>query len=225
VCDGFIGNRVLTAYRKQAEYMLEDGALPQDVDAAMEAFGLPMGPFAVSDLSGLDIAWARRKRLAPTRDPRERYVTVADTLCEMGRLGRKTGAGWYRYVDGKRENDPTVTELIEAASRAKGIARRPISAEEIQARIRAAMVNEGARILAEGVALRALDIDLVLINGYGYPAWRGGPMFEADRIGLDKILAEVQRMAERDGFGWEASPLLMDLARSGRNFSSLTPSA
>jgi 3-hydroxyacyl-CoA dehydrogenase len=222
VCDGFIGNRILSAYRRQAEYMLEDGALPQDVDATMEAFGLPMGPFAVSDLSGLDIAWARRKRLAPKRDPRERYVAVADSLCEMGRLGRKTGAGWYRYADDKRQNDPDVAALIEAASVAKGIVRRPIPAEEIQARIHAAMVNEGAKILAEGVALRASDIDLVLINGYGYPAWRGGPMFEADRLGLDKILAEVQRMAERDGFGWEPAPLLADLVRNGKGFGSIS---
>jgi 3-hydroxyacyl-CoA dehydrogenase len=221
VCDGFIGNRILSAYRKQAEYILEDGALPQEVDAAMEAFGLPMGPFAVSDLSGLDIAWARRKRLAATRDPRERYVTVADTLCEMGRLGQKTGAGWYRYADGKRQDDPEVAALIEAASRAKGIARRTLPPEEIQARVRAAMVNEGTKILAEGVALRSLDIDLVMINGYGYPAWRGGPMFEADRIGLATVLAEVQRMAERDGVGWEPAPLLVELVQSGRGFSSV----
>jgi 3-hydroxyacyl-CoA dehydrogenase len=221
VCEGFIGNRIYASYRKQCEYMLEDGALPQEVDAALEAYGLPMGPFAVNDLSGLDIAWARRKRLAPSRDPRERYVTVADTVCEMGRLGQKTVAGWYRYVDGKREVDPDVTALIEAASRAKGIARRPIAAAEIQARVHAAMVNEGARILVEGIALRASDIDLVLINGYGYPAWRGGPMFEADCIGLDKVLAEVKRMAARDGFGWEPAPLLVELAATGRGFASL----
>jgi 3-hydroxyacyl-CoA dehydrogenase len=219
VCEGFIGNRIYSAYRKQAEYMLEDGALPQDVDGAVEAYGLPMGPFAVNDLSGLDIAWARRKRLAPTRDPRERYVTVADTLCEMGRLGQKTGAGWYRYVEGKRTADPQVAELIEAASRAKGIARCLIPAAEIQSRLVAAMVNEGAKILAEGVALRASDIDLVLVNGYGYPAWRGGPMFEADRIGLNVILAEVERMKERDGLGWEPAPLLVELAKAGKGFA------
>ncbi len=131
VCEGFIGNRIYSAYRRQAEYMLEDGALPQDVDGAIEAYGLPMGPFAVNDLSGLDIAWARRKRLAPIRDPRERYVTVADTLCEMGRLGQKTGAGWYRYVEGKRTPDPEVAKLIEAASRDKGVARRTLPATEI----------------------------------------------------------------------------------------------
>jgi 3-hydroxyacyl-CoA dehydrogenase len=219
VCEGFIGNRIYSAYRKQAEYMLEDGALPQDVDGAVEAYGLPMGPFAVNDLSGLDIAWARRKRLALTRDPRERYVTVADTLCEMGRLGQKTGAGWYRYVEGKRTADPEVTALIEAASRAKGVTRRQIPAAEIQSRLVAAMVNEGAKILAEGIALRASDIDLVLVNGYGYPAWRGGPMFEADRIGLGAILAEVERMKARDGLGWEPAPLLVELAKAGKGFA------
>jgi 3-hydroxyacyl-CoA dehydrogenase len=223
VCEGFIGNRIYSAYRKQCEYMLEEGALPQEVDAAVEGYGLPMGPFAVNDLSGLDIAWARRKRLAPMRDPRERYFAVADTLCEMGRLGQKTGAGWYRYVEGKRSVDPEVTALVEAASRSKGIVRRPIAAPEIQARVLAAMVNEGAKILAAGIALRASDIDLVLINGYGYPAWRGGPMFEADRIGLKTVLAEVERMGERDGFGCEPAPLLIELARSGKSFAGLAP--
>jgi 3-hydroxyacyl-CoA dehydrogenase len=200
--------------------MLEDGALPQEIDAAFEAYGLPMGPFAVNDLSGLDIAWARRKRLAATRDPRERYVAVADRLCEMGRLGQKTGAGWYRYVDGKRSVDPEVTALVEAASSEKGITRRPIPADEIMARVHAAMVNEGAKILGEGVALRALDIDLVMINGYGFPAWRGGPMFEADRVGLATVLAEVERMAARDGYGWEPAPLLVERARNGGTFAN-----
>jgi 3-hydroxyacyl-CoA dehydrogenase len=220
VCEGFVGNRILSAYRRQCEYMLEDGALPHEVDAAMEAFGMPMGPFAVSDLAGLDIAWARRKRLAATRNPGERYVTVADTLCEQGRFGQKSGAGWYRYVDGKRNVDPEVTALVEAASHAKGIARRPVDAAEIQARVRAAMVNEGAKILAEGIALRSSDIDLVMINGYGYPAWRGGPMFEAERLGLDTVLAEVRRMAERDGVGWEPAPLLVELVESGKSFGN-----
>ncbi len=223
VCEGFIGNRIYSAYRKQCEYMLEDGALPQEVDAALESYGLPMGPFAVNDLSGLDIAWARRKRLAPTRDPRERYVGIPDTLCEMGRLGQKTGAGWYRYVEGKRMVDAEVTALVEAASRSKGIVRRPISAAEIQARVLAAMVNEGAKILAEGIALRASDIDLVLINGYGYPAWRGGPMFEANRVGLDTVLAEVKRMSERDGFGSEPAPLLIELAKARKSFAGVAP--
>jgi 3-hydroxyacyl-CoA dehydrogenase len=222
VCDGFIGNRIYANFRKQCEYMLEDGALPQDIDAAMESFGLPMGPFAVNDLSGLDIAWARRKRLAPTRDPRERYVSIADTLCEMGRLGQKTGAGFYRYDNGKRVVDPEVTAIIEKASKDKGIARRKIGADEIRMRIIAAMVNEGAKILSDGIAARASDIDLVFINGYGWPAWLGGPMFQADSIGPKRILDEVRQMEKRDGVGWEPAPLLVKVAESGGSFAALT---
>lgn len=179
VCEGFIGNRLFTAYRRECDFMLEEGALPHQIDAAMEAFGFPMGPYAVNDMAGLDISWARRKRQASTRDPSERYVVIADRLCEAGRLGRKTGAGYYRYVDGRREIDPNVTAIVEAASRDKGLTRRTIEPDEITARVSSALVTEGQALLSEGVALRASDIDLVLINGYGYPAWRGGPMFEA----------------------------------------------
>ena len=179
VCEGFIGNRLYTAYRREADFLLEEGALPHEVDAAMEAFGFAMGPYAVNDMAGLDISWARRKRSAATRDPVERYVVIADRLCELGRLGRKTGAGYYRYVDGRREVDPEVTALVEAASQEAGLTRRAIDADEIQSRISEALAVEGQALLAEGIAQRASDIDLVLINGYGYPAWRGGPMFAA----------------------------------------------
>ncbi len=219
-CDGFIGNRIFSSYRKQCEYMLEDGALPHEIDAAMEAFGLPMGPFAVFDLAGLDIAWARRKRLAATRDPAERYVRIADQLCELGRFGQKSGAGWYVYENGKRRPDAGVTTIIEAEAKRSGVQRRSIGAEEIRTRIIAAMVNEGARILGEGMAQRASDIDLVFINGYGWPAWRGGPMFQADRMGLGTILAEVERMQARDGAGWEPAPLLVEMVRSKQLFGS-----
>jgi len=181
VCEGFIGNRLYTAYRREADVMLEEGALPHEVDAAMEAFGFPMGPYAVNDMAGLDISWARRKRAAATRDPAVPYVVMADRLCEAGRLGRKTGAGYYRYVDGRREIDPAVTAIVEAASAEKNIARRPVAADEIQRRILTALRTEGEVLLDEGVARRASDIDLVLINGYGFPAWRGGPMFVAGR--------------------------------------------
>ncbi len=219
-CDGFIGNRIFSSYRKQCEYMLEDGALPHEIDAAMETFGLPMGPFAVFDLAGLDIAWARRKRLAATRDPAERYVRIADQLCELGRFGQKSGAGWYVYENGKRRPDAGVTTIIEAEAKRSGVQRRSIGAEEIRTRIIAAMVNEGARILGEGMAQRASDIDLVFINGYGWPAWRGGPMFQADRMGLGTILAEVERMQARDGAGWEPAPLLVEMVRSKQLFGS-----
>ncbi len=218
VCDGFVGNRILSRYRPQAEYLLEEGALPHEIDAALEAFGFPMGPFAVSDLAGLDIAWARRKRLAPTRDPRERYVDIADRLCEAGRFGRKTGAGWYRYEGGKREVDPFVTALVEEASKRRGLTRRPISAEEIQSRIRAAIVNEACKILDERIVERPLDVDVVMMHGYGYPAWRGGPLFEADHVGLQPILAQVRERAERDGPGWEPAEGLVRRAASGAKF-------
>lgn len=179
VCEGFIGNRIFTAYRRECDFMLEDGVLPQDIDAALEGYGFPMGLYAVNDLAGLDISWARRKRNAATRDPSERYVVIADRLCEAGRFGRKSGKGYYSYESGEKAVDPEVTALIEAASREAGIERRPFSSSEIVERVMAAIAAEGRKILAEGIALWGSDIDLVLINGYGYPAWRGGPMFQA----------------------------------------------
>lgn len=183
VCEGFIGNRIFSAYRREAEFLLEDGALPQDIDAAMEAYGMAMGPFAVFDLAGLEIAWARRKRQAATRDPAARYVDIPDRLCEAGRFGQKSGRGWYRYVDGKRTVDPVVTEIIEASRAAKGLTPRSIVADEIVSRLLKAMADEGHALLAEGIAARASDIDLVMLNGYGFPAYRGGPMFAAAAAG------------------------------------------
>ena len=181
VCEGFIGNRIFSAYRREAEFLVEDGALPQEIDKAMEDFGMAMGPFAVFDLAGLEIAWARCKRQAATRDPAERYVEIADRLCEAGRFGQKSGKGWYTYLDGKRTVDPEVTSLIEASRAAKGIQPRGIDAGEIVSRLLAAMAAEGDALLAEGIAQRASDIDLVMINGYGFPAHKGGPMFAAGR--------------------------------------------
>jgi 3-hydroxyacyl-CoA dehydrogenase len=222
--DGFVGNRILAVWRQVAEFAVEDGALPHEVDAALEAFGLAMGPFAVSDLAGLDIGWARRKRLAPTRDPAQRYASaVADALCERGRFGQKAGAGWYRYRDGRREVDPEVVALVEETSARQGIARRPVAADLIQRRVRAAMVNEGAKILAEGVVANPAAIDLVLVHGYGYPAWRGGPMFEADTLGLPAVLNDVQEMHAAFGRGWEPAPLLVSCAQDGSRFADLPP--
>jgi 3-hydroxyacyl-CoA dehydrogenase len=179
VCEGFIGNRIFTTYRQHCDFMLEEGALPHEIDAAIEAFGFPMGPYAVNDLAGLDISWARRKRNAATRDPSERYVVIADRLCEAGRFGQKTGRGYYSYAGGRKAVDPEVTALIEAVSRQGGHVRRRFGPDEIVGRIMTAIAAEGRKILDEGIALRASDIDLVLINGYGYPAWRGGPMYQA----------------------------------------------
>ena len=219
--EGFIGNRLLMRWRLVCDYALEDGALPQEVDTAMEAHGWAMGYFAVADLAGLDIGWAVRKRLAATRDPDARYVKIADWLCERGRFGQKTGAGYYRHDSGKRVVDPEVTALIEQASAEKGITRRPVSAETIQRRIHAAMVNEAARALAEGIAHRPSDVDVVLVNGYGYPAWRGGPMHEADVIGVADVLRTVEAMHAEYGAGWEPAPLLKEMVAAGKTFADL----
>jgi 3-hydroxyacyl-CoA dehydrogenase len=197
VGEGFIGNRLYAAYRRQCELLVEEGALPEEVDAALESFGFAMGPFAVADMAGLDIAWRMRQRLAATRDPRERYCAIADRLCERGRLGRKTGAGWYRYPPGARrgEPDPEVRALIEAASAAAGIARRAIDPDEIRGRALATLVREAERVLAEGVALRASDVDLVLVNGYGFPKHEGGPLFWASRQDRARLDAATARLA------------------------------
>jgi len=206
---GFIGNRIYNAYRKQCEFMLEDGAWPEDVDNALTGMGFAMGPFAVADLSGLDIAWRMRKAQAATRDPRERYVSILDQLCEQGRLGRKTGAGYYTYTDGKaaKTTDATVRGIIEQASAARGLTRQPLSAEQIRRRALLAMVNEAALLLAEGVAARASDIDVVLVQGYGFPRWEGGPVFWArqqDRAALER---DLQALAQEAGYGFRLGDL------------------
>ncbi|MEO0991033.1 MAG: 3-hydroxyacyl-CoA dehydrogenase family protein, partial [Pseudomonadota bacterium] len=178
VCDGFIANRIMSAYRREAEYMIEDGAMPWDVDAAMVDFGLPMGVFQMGDLAGLDISWAMRKRQAAMRDPNLRYVDVGDRLCEMGRFGRKTGRGYYNYdASGKGAPAPEVEALILAESARKGILRRSMTSADVMARILAAMQAEGRKILEEGIARSADDIDVVMVNAYGFPRWKGGPMF------------------------------------------------
>lgn len=201
VGEGFIGNRIYAAYRRQCEFMLEEGAYPEEIDTALEAFGFAMGPFAVADASGLDIAWRMRQRLAATRDTRERYVEIPDRLCEAGRLGRKTGAGWYKYAEGARrgEPDPFVRILIESVSAAKGIARRSIPAPEIQNRVLVTMVNEAALLLQEGIAARASDIDLVLVNGYGFPNYEGGPLFWAKAQEKSWLLAQVENLRAVSG--------------------------
>jgi len=220
VCDGFIGNRMLRQYQRQAFYMVEDGALPQEVDAAITGFGFAMGPFAVGDLAGLDISYANRRREDATRDPAERYVHIPDRLVEMGRLGQKSGAGWYRYEKGERtpKPDPAVEALILAQSAEKGIQRRPFAREEIVIRMLSALANEGAKILEEGIALRSVDIDMVWINGYGFPQHEGGPMFWADQRGLAQVLADVERFATEDAWAWKPAPLLVRLAREGKGF-------
>nr|MDJ0860489.1 3-hydroxyacyl-CoA dehydrogenase NAD-binding domain-containing protein [Dinoroseobacter sp.] len=178
VCEGFIGNRVMSAYRREADYLIEDGALPEEVDKAMIDFGFPMGVFAMQDLAGLDIAWAMRKRRAAERPEQERYVAIADRLCEAGRLGRKAGKGWYDYTVSKTGTpDPEVTKLIQAESQQKGIHRRSFSSAEIMERLLAAMQTEGLSLVEDGIAASTNVVDVVMVNGYGFPRWRGGPMF------------------------------------------------
>ena len=174
VCEGFIGNRIMSAYRQEADFLIEEGASPQEVDAAMRAFGFAMGVFEMQDLAGLDIAWAMRKRRAASPTPSERYVRAADRLCEAGRFGRKTGAGWYDYTDRGAEPSGFVARVIEEERAAKGITPRVFGAEEIMRRLRTRMSNEAAAVLAEGISASAEDIDVVMVNGYGYPRWRSG---------------------------------------------------
>lgn len=223
LCDGFIGNRILNAYRTAADHMVLEGASPFEIDAAVTAFGFPMGPFAMSDLAGLDIAWAMRKRRAPDRDPRERVGRYADQLCEAGCFGQKTGKGFYVYEDGRRQGTPNaqVLDLIAAERIARGITPRDFSADEITRRYLAAMVNEGAKILSEGVAQRPRDIDMVLVFGYGFPRFWGGPMKWADLTGLDAVLSSIRSFVEEDGYFWEPAPLLVDLVAQDASFDSL----
>ncbi len=223
VCDGFVGNRMMGQYAREAEFLLEEGATPQQVDAALKKFGLAMGRFAMSDLAGLDISWASRKRQAATRPAHLRYARVADRLCEMGRFGQKTSAGYYRYEPGSRTPlpDPVVQQVIEDCAKEAGIARRTITDEEIVERCIYALINEGAKVLQEGIAQRSSDIDLIYVNGYGFPAWRGGPMFLADTLGLQAVHARVREFHAMHGEFWKPAPLLQKLAEVGRTFKEL----
>jgi 3-hydroxyacyl-CoA dehydrogenase len=227
VCDGFIGNRILARYRQAADYMVEDGASPYEIDEAVRGFGYPMGPFQVSDLAGGDIGWATRKRKAATRDPRARYVQIADRICERGWFGQKTGRGWYLYPEGARTGtpDPEVLAIIEAERERAGVKPRRFGAEEIIRRYLAAMVNEGANVVHERIALRPLDVDVTFLSGYGFPRYRGGPMKYADMVGLDRILADVREFAQEDPLFWQPSPLLVELVAQGRDFDSLNRAA
>ena len=223
VCDGFIGNRMLARYGQAAHDLIMAGALPQQIDAALQEFGMAMGPFRVGDLAGLDIGWALRKRRKaefPDRD----FSNVSDALCEAGRFGQKTGAGWYRYEAGSRTPipDPKVTAIIEQYRRDKGLAPRAVSSQEIVERCIYALINEGARIIEDGIAQRSSDIDLVYLNGYGFPAYRGGPMFYADQTGLHEVMRALERIAAQpssDTAFWTPAPLLDRLARQGQTFS------
>ncbi|MFM0261657.1 3-hydroxyacyl-CoA dehydrogenase NAD-binding domain-containing protein [Paraburkholderia sediminicola] len=227
VCDGFIGNRVLAVYRSAADAMMEDGASPYQIDAAVRAFGFPMGPFQVVDLAGGDIGWATRKRRAATRNPKARYVQIADRLCERSWFGQKTGRGFYLYPEGSRSGapDPEVEAIIDAERERAGITPRTFTDEEIMRRYMAAMINEGANVVHEGIALRPLDVDVTFLYGYGFPRYRGGPMKYADTVGLATVLADIREFAEEDPLFWRASPLLVDLVERGADFASLNQAA
>jgi 3-hydroxyacyl-CoA dehydrogenase len=226
VCDGFIGNRVLAVYRSAADAMMEDGASPYQIDAAVRAFGFPMGPFQVVDLAGGDIGWAARKRRAATRNPAARYVQIADRLCERGWFGQKAGRGFYLYPEGSRSGtpDPEVEAIIDAERVRAGITPRSFTDEEIMRRYMAAMINEGANVVHERIALRPLDVDVTFLYGYGFPRYRGGPMKYADTVGLPNILADIREFAKEDPLFWKASPLLVELVERGADFASLNQS-
>jgi 3-hydroxyacyl-CoA dehydrogenase len=223
VCDGFIGNRMIEQYSRQAGFLLEEGATPAQVDKAMEKFGMAMGPFRMGDLAGNDVGWYIRKRRYLEK-PNLRYSKTADLLCEMGRFGQKTGAGWYDYVPGKRDAipSPVVVEMIEKHRKELGITPRKISDDEIVHRLVYALVNEGAKIVEEGIAMRASDIDMVYLTGYGFPLHRGGPMNYADQVGLFNVVGAMKRFAANphdDAEFWKPAPLLAKLAAEGRSFS------
>lgn len=219
VCDGFIGNRMLNRYTSVTNALLIEGALPQQIDRALETFGMAMGPFRVGDLAGLDIGWSIRKHRA-AQQPDKDFSMVADKLCEAGRFGQKTQAGWYRYEPGSRKpiSDPEVSRIIEAYRRDKDVKPRVISDDEIVMRCLCALVNEGSKILDEGIALRVSDIDVVYLNGYGFPAYRGGPMHYAEHIGLYNIVRAIRQYAQQSAQAaefWAVSPLLQERVEAG----------
>jgi 3-hydroxyacyl-CoA dehydrogenase len=223
VCDGFIGNRMIEQYSRQAGFLLEEGCSPQQVDRAIEAWGFAMGPFRMGDLAGNDVGWYIRKRRYQER-PHLRYSKTADLLCEMGRYGQKTSAGWYDYRAGDRTPHPSaaVDEMLAKERARLGVAPRQVSDEEIVHRLLFALVNEGAQILDEGIALRASDIDIIYLTGYGFPRYRGGPMFYADTVGLQKVVEIMKGFAANpnaDPAFWTPAPLLARLAAAGKRFN------
>jgi len=219
VCDGFVGNRMLAPYFRQCDFLVEEGALPQDVDRVIETFGFRMGPFRVYDLAGLDISWAIEKRRAETRPAEERFSPLLGRICDLGRYGQKTGAGWYKYEDGRTAvPDPLIETMLTERSAEMGINRRDISDEEILQRCIYSLINEGAKILEEDLAIRASDIDVIWQHGYGFPRWRGGPMFYADTVGLAEVVKTLDHFHAEWGDKWEPTALLRELADSGSSF-------
>ena len=221
-CRGFVGNRMMFPYMYEAQFLVEEGATPEQVDRALTAFGMAMGIFAVDDMAGIDVAWRVRKELGHFQEPGVRKPLVADKLCELGRYGQKTGSGWYRYDESRKPiPDPFVNDLIRRTAAEAGIPQRTFTDAEIVERCIYALVNEGARIVEDGSAQRASDIDVIYVNGYGFPAWRGGPMFFADRTGLHVIHARIRAFHSEFGARWAPAPLLVRLAETGGTFREL----
>ncbi|HEY7444006.1 MAG TPA: 3-hydroxyacyl-CoA dehydrogenase NAD-binding domain-containing protein [Vicinamibacterales bacterium] len=219
-CPGFVGNRMMFPYMYEAQFLVEDGATPEQVDRTLTDWGMAMGIFAVDDMAGLDVAWRVRQELRQFQDAGMRKPLVADQLYELGRLGQKSGKGWYRYTEDRKPiPDPEVLELIERTTAAAGIRRRAFAEPEILERTIYALINEGARVLDEGFALRAADIDVIYMNGYGFPAYRGGPMFYADRVGLPRIFDRVSAFHRQLGERWAPAPLLARLVQRGKGFA------
>jgi 3-hydroxyacyl-CoA dehydrogenase len=219
VCDGFVGNRMLQRVREAAEHLLLDGAEFTQIDRVMTNFGYAMGLYMTQDLSGLDIAWANRKRQADNRDPNRRYSRVQDEMCAAGRLGRKSGAGWYVYEDGaKPVPNPDVAALVEAEAERHGISRRPMDDDAVLNTLLLALINEAAGLLGEGIAGRAADVDLVLVHGYGFPRFRGGPLFHADQIGIATIHEQLKELEAGDPLVWKVAPLIEQLVAGGKGF-------
>jgi 3-hydroxyacyl-CoA dehydrogenase len=221
-CRGFVGNRMMFPYMYEAQFLVEEGATPEQVDRALTDFGMAMGIFAVDDMAGIDVAWRVRQELGHFRNRAVRRPLVADKLCELGRYGQKTGRGWYRYDEQRKATpDPEVVDLIRSTANAAGIPQRTFEDREIVERCLYALINEGARTVIDGSAQRASDIDVIYANGYGFPSWRGGPMFYADRVGLAAVYDRIRQFERDFGERWTPAPLLADLARSGKTFRDL----
>ena len=218
-CRGFVGNRMFGPYCREAQFLVEEGAMIEAVDQALYEFGMAMGPMATGDLAGLDVGWRIRKEYRHLEKPGVRQPFAEDRLCELGRYGQKTGAGWYKYDENRRPiPDAEVSELVRRWAGEAGIPQRNISSAEIVDRCVYALVNEGARILEEGISLRAVDIDIIYLNGYGFPSHRGGPMWYADKVGLDKVYGRISEFHQQHGELWQPAPLLKRLAEEGKTF-------
>ena len=222
---GFIGNALFRNYTREAHFLVEDGALPHEVDAALKKFGYAMGIFAVHDMAGNDVGYQTRKAQMATRPTDRRWNDLILKLCDLGRLGQKSGKGWYRYEAGDRtpQRDPELEQFVVEESARMGIQRQPMDENDIIKRCLYGMINEGAKLLEQGIALRPSDIDITYLTGYGFPAHHGGPMYLADRIGLEHVLTDIQRFHAQDGYWWQPAPLLEQLVREGKRFADLQP--